>query len=91
MEAKAKGEELRGCPSTVGSFSEPGWPGRAGLRVGEGKTGACTGRGERLGGEGVEGIGKGRSPAVRLQRLRDGFFQSSASNFKGLGTKSPES
>ena len=62
--------------------------GRAGLGVGEGKTEGCALEvGERRGGGGVEGI------EVQQLDLRGGttLFQSSASNFKGLGTKSPES
>ena len=66
LEAKAKGEELRGCPSAVGGFAEPA--GRAGLRAGVGTTEGCAlEEGEKGGGEGVEGIGKGPSPAIRHQ------------------------
>ena len=34
----------------------------------------------------MEGIGKGRSPAVKLKRLEEAFPKL-RSNFKGLGTK----
>lgn len=45
-------------------------PCRAGLRVGVGKTEGCAlEEREKDGGGGVERIGKGRSPAVRLLRL----------------------